>query len=545
MNLNGSAAQVLQHLPSTFAAGLCVYLIDAQGKVLSRQGGGDDLQFSVEKSEYEKNKLQFELPAGRNFLLHECQGDKPAWALLTFDESQSTEATSFLTDLFLLLDDKQQLDQDMESMVSSSMALSEIVCTLHSLLPELPTGATEKMVARMGLDALMVATSAQQGYYLRLAEDRSNVEVLLRLPAEQDAVEDIDEEGLLDLLLEDSNSLLRRAIHGKGGAILEVVSIGSSPKNQVKREMIAVPVRYGGGGRSVTIGALLLMDPLKAPDTRPGFMRLGSQETEVANSVASALGAAIGTRKVAEYDKEMRMAQELQQQILPSGPPKLAGFDLAGSCETSGDVGGDYFDYLTLPDGRVLVVVADVSGHNLASGMVMVSARASLRLLASMHGEVPQVFDELASSLYKDLSRLERFITMVGVALHPGELKIEVANAGHNPTMVYRAATGEVEEISGEDTVLGFLPKPRHETHTLDLEPDDVVFLYTDGITEAINEAGEMYEEERLKTALAKAAGGTAEEILASVLGSIEEFADKAVQGDDVSAVVVKVKAQT
>ena len=97
------------------------------------------------------------------------------------------------------------------------------------------------------------------------------------------------------------------------------------------------------------------------------------------------------------------MGQDMQQQILPSGAPDVAGYDLAGLCTTSAHVGGDYYDFLALPDGRTMIVIADVSGHNLPSGMMMVSARTTLRLLASRETGCREIFDELASSLFSDL----------------------------------------------------------------------------------------------------------------------------------------------
>jgi len=252
----------------------------------------------------------------------------------------------------------------------------------------------------------------------------------------------------------------------------------------------------------------------------------------------------LGTRKVTELGNEMRMAQTLQQQILPEGPPQIGGFDLAGRCTTSGAVGGDYFDFLELPDGRLMVVVADVSGHNLASGMIMVSARTTLRLLASSLGGPAPVFDALASSLFEDLTRTERFITAAAVAIGAGSSRIELVNAGHNPTMIYRAATGEIEEILGADTVLGFLSAPEHEVSVLDLLPGDVALLYTDGVTEAVDAKGEMFEEQRLRAVLADGAKGSADEILESVFRAVTDFADKSEKGDDVSAVVIKAVAE-
>ena len=350
-------------------------------------------------------------------------------------------------------------------------------------------------------------------------------------------------------IVADGDGLVWRAARSTSGAILESVPGGAhlgepaSPESFARKQVIAVPVRYGTVDKAVTLGVLLMMD--KRKNAYSNQTDLGSQETKLAFSVASMLGSVLGTRKVAELGNEMRMAQTLQQQILPESSPHVVGFDLAGRCTTSGAVGGDYFDFLQLPDGRMMVVVADVSGHNLASGMIMVSVRTTLRLLANSLSSPGPVFDALAASLFEDLNRTERFITAAAVAIEPGSRSVDLVNAGHNATMIYRAGTGAIEEVLGADTVLGFLPSPEHEVSTLDLCPGDVALLYTDGVTEATDANDEMFEEQRLRAVLRDAAPGSAAEILESVFRAVAEFADMAEQGDDVSAVVIKAIAGT
>ena len=136
--------------------------------------------------------------------------------------------------------------------------------------------------------------------------------------------------------------------------------------------------------------------------------------------------------------------------------------------------------------------------------------------------------------------RLKKKAVVIGA----GSSRIELVKAGHNPTMIYRAATGEIEEILGADTVLGFLSAPEHEVLVLDLLPGDVALLYTDGVTEAVDAKGEMFEEQRLRAVLADGAKGSADEILESVFRAVTDFADKAEKGDDVSAVVIKAVAE-
>ncbi len=303
---------------------------------------------------------------------------------------------------------------------------------------------------------------------------------------------------------------------------------------------LAVAVRFQAEGVDRTLGVLVCIDRM-AGDYRVG-RGFGSVECDLADNVAGLLGFHLGSRAVAAYQRELQLAHEIQRQILPQSDPQVPGYDVAGRCETSGDVGGDYYDFLPMADGRTLAVVADVSGHNLASGMVMVGARFSLRLLASLHQEPARIFTGLLEAIFDDLSRTERFITAAGAAITPERGQLELVNAGHNPTMIYRAATDTVENVAGDDPILGFLPGIEYAPCTVELAPGDVVLIYTDGVTEAANEAGEMFEEQRLEATLRRSAarGASASEVLDAVYEAVRAFTHGNSDGDDVTAVVLK-----
>jgi len=249
----------------------------------------------------------------------------------------------------------------------------------------------------------------------------------------------------------------------------------------------------------------------------------------------------LGARKTAELGKELAMAQEIQRQILPERAVVLGGFDVAAEYQACGAVGGDYFDYVSMADGRTLVVVADVSGHNLASGMMMVSARATLRTLASVRTEPAAVFEDLASTMHQDLTRTERFLTAAAVALRANERTVEYVCAGHNDLLVYRAATDRVTSVASESTILGFLQHPGYTSRHIDLLPGDSLLLFTDGITEATDARGEMFGDDRLVALLTQVAPGrTARGILDAIMHELNTFRGGQIGSDDITAVVVR-----
>ena len=335
--------------------------------------------------------------------------------------------------------------------------------------------------------------------------------------------------GIVGEALRSGDTVVLRPARGRPAA--------EDPEGLGEREVLGVQVGYDAGGRRVCLGAILLFDK-----AHPGYAQqaqLGSEEGQVASSFASMLGAVLGARQTAELGKELSMAQAIQGQILPARPAAVRGFELAGDYRTSGDVGGDYFDYVPMADGRMLVIVADVSGHNLASGMMMVNARATLRALAGNGSDGAHVFTALAGSMYQDLVRTEQFITAAGVVLREGDRRVEIVNAGHNGILHYRVRDRAVRTIGDSSPILGFLPRVDYSPLPVELAPGDCLLMYTDGATEAMDANGEMFGEERLADVLARAAGRGARGVVDAVLQAVRQFQEPQRRGDDVTVVAI------
>lgn len=467
--------------------------------------------------------------------------------LATFPAAQAGRYEPFLRTALDLLGRCEQLEQDMESMNHSALQLLEQVSMLGETLPRLSAGDTDGEIAATGLKACVVAANVERAVYLRLHQATGLCEVLVHVELDQTGQGQLRPYPLEEFVPA-GKGMTADVLAAGDSVVLRMVSerplgAAGSPESLARREVLGVPVTYDTGDRRVCLGVILLFDKAGT-----GFdqqrSRLGSEEGQVAMSFASMLGAVIGARLSAELGKELSLAQAIQGQILPAGPATVPGFDLAGDYRTSGDVGGDYFDYVPLADGRTLVVVADVSGHNLASGMMMVSARATLRTLAAVRSDPAQLFTDLAASMYTDLTRTERFITAAGVALQPNERSVEVVSAGHNDLMLYRVADGSVTRLRAQQTVLGFVPHTEYRHERLVLEAGDCLFLYTDGVTEAVGQDGELFGEERLADVLAAAAPGSAREVVAAVLGAVQAFQQSGERGDDVTLVAIKAQGR-
>lgn len=468
----------------------------------------------------------------------------PDGSTLLVSSSASGASRAFVEHVLDLLVQKDQLELDMESMNQSSLQLLEQVAMLGETLPRLSAGESDQEIAALGVKACVVAAGVERAVYVRLHEVTGTCEVQVFVEndgIEQAAVKDYAAEEHLV-----AGEGLLAAVLGAGEGILMQQAGGLTARDPLgrlaQRELLGVPVTYGAGDKRVLLGALILFDKSSSFGVQQS---LGSEEGQVAMSFASMLGAVLGARQTAALGKELSMAQAIQAQILPDRPAVVAGFDLAGDYRTSGEVGGDYFDYVPLADGRTLVVVADVSGHNLASGMMMVSARATLRTLAAVRSEPSRVFEDLATSVFEDLTRTERFITAAGVALAPGDRTVEIVNAGHNDLMLFRRRDGAVQRLPSRSTILGFLPESSYEGERIDLRPGDCLLLYTDGVTEAMDQHGAMFGEDRLERVLATAAAdGSACDVVAAVLRAVEGFRGPFERGDDVTLVAIRALPQ-
>jgi len=517
LQLSSGSKELLAGLPAVLE-GLSVQLLDAAGGQ-AWQCGSARREGNVER--------RIELPSGT--LLAHMPAALPA--VLDWVEA-----------LLASIGAREQLESDMESMSSSALRLLQTVTELTETLPRLSAGLDDLDIATQGARACMSAAGVQQVFYLSLQRNRAVAEVLVHCLHEaagarpSATVENLQptDEGLLAEILSLAEGVVLRAVPSGGRLGAE-----GSPEAQARHQVLGVPVTYGAGDKRVVLGALLLLD--KQPNAYSSMQQIGSEECHLAESFAAMLGAVLGARKTAALGKELSLAHAIQRQILPDGTAAVPGFDVAADYEAFGAVGGDYFDYVPMADGRTLVVVADVSGHNLASGMMMVSARATLRTLASVRHDPARVFEDLAASMHADLTRTERFLTAAGVALRAYDRGVDYVSAGHNDLMVYRAAADRVEAIASESTILGFLPHPEYTARHIVLVPGDCILLFTDGITEATNAEGEMFGDDRLAALFAQLAPGrTARAILQALVHELYAFRGGQVGSDDVTAVVIR-----
>ena len=239
--------------------------------------------------------------------------------------------------------------------------------------------------------------------------------------------------------------------------------------------------------------------------------------------------------------RDMELARQIQLSLLPAAPPELPGVVLAGCCLQAAHVGGDYYDYYRREDGTMDMVVADVSGHNIGAALMMVAARSAIRAAIRTSSATGEILASLNDSLYEDLNRSGLFITLYYLAYNPFTRDLRYSNAGHVPPLLVREGEAACRELDAEGLIMGVRNGEVFEERQIRMQPGDLLFIYTDGVTESSNSSGEMFGRERLCSILAARHTESPQSIVEAVLSEIEAFAGTTDREDDITMIAMKI----
>jgi sigma-B regulation protein RsbU (phosphoserine phosphatase) len=232
---------------------------------------------------------------------------------------------------------------------------------------------------------------------------------------------------------------------------------------------------------------------------------------------------------------ELEVARELQAELLPHGQIEVPGYSCAHSYRTANEVGGDYYEVTTLPDGRVALMVGDATGHGMASGLVMAIANATLKTAMDLDPEPRHVLKLLNRTLFRTGSR-RTFMTVFYALLTPSTGELTAISAGH-PYPLLRRASGRMEELGTPGLPLGVRADLAPEALTTTLEPGDMLVLYTDGLAEAVDRQTEAFGYDRIG-ALA-AAGGAPQTVHDRILAAFDSHVGDEALRDDLTLLVI------
>ena len=236
--------------------------------------------------------------------------------------------------------------------------------------------------------------------------------------------------------------------------------------------------------------------------------------------------------------RELLQAAEIQQRLLPSEAPKVSGVELAGHNAACKTVGGDYYDFFTYPDGRVAMVLGDVTGKGMPAALLMASVQATLRVLAEDADDLARLMSRLDRAMAACCPD-NRSVTLFFCVLDPATGGMRYCNAGHNPPHLVRS-NGQAERLKGGGTLLGPLPDFGYKEHRCRLEVGDVLTLFSDGVTEATDPKGVEFGEERLAELVAEHRTQPVELLIDLVNRAVQTWTEGAPPADDVTLVIAR-----
>ena len=289
---------------------------------------------------------------------------------------------------------------------------------------------------------------------------------------------------------------------------------------------------------------------------RRGGFPYSSADRELLMSIAAQLALIIDNARLTErmvaqerIRRELALAAEVQQRLLPSGAPKGTSMEIAGFCEPARGVGGDYYDFIIFDNSPHLgLAIADVAGKGMPAALLMSTVQATLRSLTARNGSSAASYE--LSSIVSKLNRLlfnttngEHYVTFFYATFDQSTQLLTYVNAGHNPPLYLQADSDSgFRQLTQGGLVAGAFEHAAYEQETVQMKPNDLLFLYTDGLSEALNIEGEEFGDGRIMDTLKSIASLSADQIRDVVVRRVKEWCAGMSLYDDLTFVVMKVK---
>jgi serine phosphatase RsbU (regulator of sigma subunit) len=301
------------------------------------------------------------------------------------------------------------------------------------------------------------------------------------------------------------------------------------------KSVLALPL-HGVDGKP--IGALQVLN-------KPGGF--SAEDVDLLGLCASYAASTLETqrlRKEAEVARlllrEMEIARDVQRHLLPQALPPIPGLDYAGYCRSAELVGGDYYDFLPMPDGGFLFTLGDVSGKGIAAAVLMASMQASLRSqVVRTPGSLAALIGDLNKAAYS-FSTSDKYSTLFCGLLDIRARKLTYVNAGQVRPMLLRSGDGQVERLDGNGFPVGLLDLSQYDQAEVLLQSGDAVVCFSDGISEATNVKNEMWNESEVENIVRTCRGLSAEQIIDVLVQATDRFTGEAEQADDMTVVAIR-----
>lgn len=395
----------------------------------------------------------------------------------------------------------------------------ETLCSV-STLEEVCQKAVDKVTELVEVQrvSILLLDKKHEQFFIAASRGLDHVDLHTRIPSWKGMAGRVLKKGE-GILLEDTTSLPRELTPYR--------------ERYQSRSFVSVPLQLHRGGEKKILGVFNLADKASGE-------AFSSSDLKLIQAIADQVAVILNQIQFIEIQKEMQITREIQQNFLPHSPPEIKGIDLAGNCTPAKNVGGDYYDYFAYEEDRLGIVIADVSGHNTASALIMASARSTLRSVLNQRTCPLDILRETNRLLLGDLEKAGLLISMCFVDLQVETGAITLSNAGHNYPLLWKASTREVVELNIPGIILGCTENPDFRLSRQVLERGDLLLLYTDGAVESRNPADEFFGENRLISFLQDHHPLPAKEFIEALSAEINRFTCGGGNEDDITLVALK-----
>ena len=302
--------------------------------------------------------------------------------------------------------------------------------------------------------------------------------------------------------------------------------------------MIA-PLLYAGEN----LGVLALANgPMSAPFTEVDFEVFKAIAEQSAFALYNAIVYSEANEKK-RLDRDLEIARDIQRILLPSTSPEVKGFEISGINIPARQVSGDYFDYIKVDETHFGIVIADVSGKGVPASLIMAMCRSVLRSQAPTNASPADVLRKVNRQLFPDMKE-DMFISMAYLILDGAAGDINIARAGHDAPLLYTSKDRKIVKVNPPGMALGVDAGSVFDrltrNHTVHLDPDDCLVLYTDGVTEALDSQGMEFGMDKMTQAVQTSAPEGAPAIVKRLTDDLRNFAGATPQNDDITLIVIR-----
>jgi sigma-B regulation protein RsbU (phosphoserine phosphatase) len=311
----------------------------------------------------------------------------------------------------------------------------------------------------------------------------------------------------------------------------------SEQERQSIRTVLCVPIWY----RAKIIGVLTV-------NNKKTNQPFSANDSRLLSIIAAQSGQLIRNSQLQEeaiqkkrMEQELALAREIQMSLIPQKDPDLKKLEINSYFSPADEVGGDYYDYFYLDENQFGVVLADISGHGASAALIMTMVKGILHSITHQFRSPVNVLSEI-NSVLSHIAPKEMFATMVFLVFDFEKNILRFSNAGHPPIIYYNNQQSRCEIESPKGCALNLTTKHTFSDKEIPFQPNDTFIIYTDGVTEAINDSFEMFGEKRLIKAIEESVSDPSEKVLDNIKNQLGNFASVGAQSDDIALITIKIK---